>query len=199
MVDRNRDLADIFTATVGTGTGGKARLGPLSAGLFANSDYCGLRGGVFLIKDESSYVREYTSFIPAGFILPIFLEEEFIIENELTIKRHKNFKAIEVFPFITYKAIVPSTRPQQIQLPYYTQCEVAFGFLGNIRLGFNIGEFFDYILGWTTLDIYNDDIGIIKNEKIEQNKSPNSESTKKQRQSNRTSIETNSRELKNNS
>ena len=36
--------------------------------------------------------------------------------------------------------------------------EVAFGFWHTLRLGFNPGELLDFILGWTTIDIFNDDL-----------------------------------------
>ena len=38
-----------------------------------------------------------------------------------------------------------------------TQCELAAGLGPTVRLGFNPGELVDFILGWTTLDIYGDD------------------------------------------
>jgi len=46
MVDRGRDAADIFTATIGVGGGAKARLGPVHAGIVPfNVGAFGLRGG----------------------------------------------------------------------------------------------------------------------------------------------------------
>ena len=42
---------------------------------------------------------------------------------------------------------------------YYTDIECVAGFLLLIRIGFNPGELLDFLLGWTTLDIYDDDIG----------------------------------------
>jgi hypothetical protein len=33
---------------------------------------------------------------------------------------------------------------------------------GGLRVGFNPGELVDFLLGWTTLDIYNDDLGTRK-------------------------------------
>src|SRR5690554_1302340 len=51
MIDRGRDAADIFTATVGIGGGAKARVGPLHAGLFMNCDMYGLRNGVVIKGD----------------------------------------------------------------------------------------------------------------------------------------------------
>jgi len=47
MVDRGRDAADIFTATVGTGAGIKARVGPFAQGVVLSRDYAGVHGGAF--------------------------------------------------------------------------------------------------------------------------------------------------------
>ncbi len=41
---------------------------------------------------------------------------------------------------------------------YYTQCEVCLGVLRGVRLGVNPGELLDFLLGWTTLDTFNDDL-----------------------------------------
>lgn len=43
---------------------------------------------------------------------------------------------------------------------YYTQLEVAAGLGYTVRLGFNPGELLDFLLGWTTIDIFGDDVGI---------------------------------------
>ena len=47
---------------------------------------------------------------------------------------------------------------------YYTQIEMAAGLGGTLRLGVNPGEFVDFLLGWTTLDIFDDDPGRRKKE-----------------------------------
>ena len=44
-VDRGRDAADVFTATVGCGVGAKGRLGPINVGLAFDSTIAGVRGG----------------------------------------------------------------------------------------------------------------------------------------------------------
>jgi hypothetical protein len=44
-------------------------------------------------------------------------------------------------------------------LPHeYTQIEIVGGVGGTLRVGFNPGELLDFILGWTTVDIFNDDL-----------------------------------------
>jgi hypothetical protein len=45
FADRGRDAADIATVCVGVGAGAKVQIGPVHAGLIANTDLVGLRGG----------------------------------------------------------------------------------------------------------------------------------------------------------
>ena len=40
-----------------------------------------------------------------------------------------------------------------------TQLEVAGGIVATGKLGLNPGELLDFLLGWTTLDLYDDDLG----------------------------------------
>jgi hypothetical protein len=44
--------------------------------------------------------------------------------------------------------------------PFYTQIEVAGGFIATLRVGFNPGELLDFIVGWTTIDLFGDDLGM---------------------------------------
>jgi len=46
----------------------------------------------------------------------------------------------------------------QLNASYWTQIEAVIGIGGTLRLGFNPGELLDFILGWTTIDIYGDDL-----------------------------------------
>ena len=43
-------------------------------------------------------------------------------------------------------------------LYYYAQMEAVIGLGPSIRLGFNPGEVLDFVLGWFTIDIFNDDL-----------------------------------------
>ena len=47
---------------------------------------------------------------------------------------------------------------------YYNQIEAVIGVGPSLRLGFNPGELLDFILGWTTIDIYKDDLEQSKKE-----------------------------------
>ena len=154
FANRGRDAADIFTFTIGKGGGAKARVGPLQAGLFFNEDFAGLRGGGFgpqsAWKNEKGKLPQDTDLL----FFPLFgvYGLDSFHGSILPPGRHKEFEAVSPIPFI-YTASTPY---------YYTQIEVAVGFLATIRAGFNPGELLDFLLGWTTIDIFGDDIGVIE-------------------------------------
>ncbi len=60
-------------------------------------------------------------------------------------------------PAFTWWTAVSDPHANRPRHPYFTQIEVVAGLLGTLRLGFNPGELLDFILGWTTVDIFNDD------------------------------------------
>jgi hypothetical protein len=158
MGDRMRDAGDIFTATVGVGGGAKARVGPVTAGLFLNSDKAGLRGGeVFSSTEEFQRTpRETTSLIPIiNYCVLLFVNDDFRATPDHDA-RHKSYQAISFIPLISW-VDEPKLDPRA-KWPYYTQIEAAVGLGGTLRLGFNPGELLDFILGWTTIDIFNDDL-----------------------------------------
>ena len=163
FTDRWADAKDIFTVSVGTGGGAKVRVGPLNAGLFFNSDIAGLRGGeCFYVPGSfmerakagphfvSSLRREWTP-CSADLILVFFGGEDCDL-NPAMKQRMKSY-GMESFWFVP-------TGYSRTECPpyYYTQVEAAIGFGGTLRLGFNPGELLDFLLGWTTLDIYGDDL-----------------------------------------
>ncbi len=166
-LDRGRDAADIFTLTAGYGAGGKARVGPIRAGLFVNSDRVGLRGGAVgmgISKGEGRFVMSsrteeveltYTSaesFAPGDWEVPRKRGKQFVAMGIFTISGSAS-KPIEK-DFLSVK----KTAWQQ-HLPYYTNLEVAAGLGVSVRAGVNPGEFLDFLLGWFGLDIFKDDIG----------------------------------------
>ena len=158
MKDRGRDAADIFTATFGGGYGAKARVGPLAGGLFLGQDKYGLRGGKMNTFAESD-------FAPAGLDATCTFLSVDSLEFEHQDRRNKSYTAF----FGPFGLFCMSEPPPEY---YYTQIEVAAGVVGSARLGLNPGEFADFVLGWTTLDIYNDDLG--KKREIEQTDAANS-------------------------
>ena len=70
--DRRADAADVFTATVGIGIGATARIGPLHAGLGANTDFYGVeagesvQGGLGLLVVGAGYEASDAAFGPFG-------------------------------------------------------------------------------------------------------------------------------------
>ena len=154
--NRLRDGSDVFTATVGMGGGAKARVGPIQAGALVNVDMWGLRGGDFGdVTWYETFTRDGLFPVPADWVgnpmagSGLFGEERFAYEwrRGVTRQRGKDFLAKAPLPVLGL-----SKQPE-----YYTQIEVVLGILGTVRLGLNAGELVDFILGWTTLDIYRDD------------------------------------------
>lgn len=65
--------------------------------------------------------------------------------------------------------LYPDLEYYKQNLIYLTQIEVSTGIGGTLRFGFNPFELLDFILGWTTIDIFSDDIIKAKKVEIEQN------------------------------
>ena len=158
ITDRGRDAADVFTVSFGGAYGAKVRVGPLTGGLFLGQDKYGLRGGRVNAFADSG-------FAPAGLDATCTLISVDSLEFAHEDRRNKSYTAV----FGPLGLFCMSEPPPA---HYYTQIEVAAGLVGGVRLGLNPGEFVDFVLGWTTLDIYNDDLGTKRN--IEQTGAANS-------------------------
>ena len=150
LAARGRDLADVFTFTLGTGAGAKARVGPIQAAAFENSDLIGLRAGQFLVNGNGLAFNDET-YAP----LPMW-DSGWFCGNEsfnhgvgsVSTQRSKEVIAGSPFPlFVRGRGA-----------PFYSQIEVAGGLGFTVRLGVNAGEFLDFILGWLKVDIYGDDL-----------------------------------------
>ena len=157
--NRMRDAGDVFTATVGKYKGAKARMGPLRTGLFDGEDIAGLRAGeIFLPSDFYDRWEENVDICVLDKSFEIFEPGGLQIAK----KRGKLFRTADIyrFPYIPFFAI-PVKNPEITllqKIPYYTQIEVAAGIYRGIRFGINPGEILDFILGWTTIDIFDDDL-----------------------------------------
>ena len=165
LSDRYDDALDIFSIQVGYGLGGKVRIGPLQTGLLVDVGLGGLRGGDFLGAKD---------FWPSGYNTPAKVDlvggivgVEGFGGSLKSNRRGKSFSAKQIGP-ISY-IINPNTIPEwkeQIKnlqrvhnpWPYYFQIDLVAGVFINMRLGFNIGELFDFIIGWTTIDCCKDDL-----------------------------------------
>lgn len=167
MIDRGRDAKDMITLTGGLGGGGKVRTGPLQLGLWFNCAEAGLRGGEvveaapFETSDDSGMPKELD-------FLYFFYGVENFEGGPLAPERGKAFHA---GTFAVLTAPVPEQwlfGPQKERksggyakynpIAYWTQVEGAIGVGPTIRLGVNVGEILDFVLGWTTLDIFFDDV-----------------------------------------
>lgn len=160
MIDRRRDAADIFTATVGTGAGVKARAGVFQVGLLANHDATGLRGGTvgyweWKTPDLIDPVSDFDFLVVP---LYSFGVESFHPESYGVVERSKGFDTEKWLPILTMPMSDVCSLSAPGQVPHYLQCELVAGVGVTIRLGFNPGELLDFILGWTTIDIFNDDL-----------------------------------------
>lgn len=154
FTDRGRDAADIVTATLGTGTGAKARAGPIQPAIFKNSDLVGLRSGtLFLEGNGLVYNDELYLPYPVGRRKgkwPVsFGDEKFSLGlDTVAARRKKDVFAESLFPCVTIA--MPAS--------YYTQIEVGGGLGLTLRFGFNAGELLDFVLGWAGIDFFDDDI-----------------------------------------
>ena len=169
MVDRGRDAADIFTASVGAGLGAKARIGPLHVGILGSRDYAGLRGGRFKFNygEDRDYCYDADLlFVPIGYLTG---GDCFTPEFAFKPDRMKHFQSFIFIPF--WYSFMPGESLENLNtsseemldmgresLHVYTQIEAVIAIGPSLRLGFNPGELIDFILGWTTIDIYDDDI-----------------------------------------
>ncbi len=163
-VDRKRDAADIFTFTVGHGFGAKAQLGPVAVSpLLLQNDSSGLRGGAVFddIKGPPDIVDG--GILEVGFLG--FAGEGFGIHyqnwDDETLSVMKQRGKVYMWDEDNYLPFLEL--PQQIdgtQYPSYTYSQVdvvvALGF--SVRVGFNLGEFLDWALGYLNIDIFNDDL-----------------------------------------
>lgn len=160
LTDRARDAADIFTVTHGVNFGAKARVGPIHAGLLLGFDSFGLRAGQF----DWNYWDQGNFGSVTDFDVTFLSQEEFSVPW-LTIARDrgKQLRSGGLCCIALPDYAISPDRPlsARAKIPYYTQVEVAGGFfIVGARAGFNPGELVDFLLGWTTLDIFDDDIGL---------------------------------------
>jgi hypothetical protein len=182
MNDRGRDIADIFTITLGDGVGVTARAGPVHLGLFYGKDQAGLRSGEF--DTPPSYVRSegIARTLDPLLVLPnlgggpwCFWHEEYSgglqkVPNpeggiiNLARARAKDYNVSGNCPFIAVPVLSELDRNAGFKYPFYflTEVEIAIGIGKTLRLGLNPGELLDFILGWTTIDIFGDDIEVRK-------------------------------------
>jgi hypothetical protein len=184
---RRRDALDIFTLTIGAGSGLKARVGPIQPALFQTADMSGLRAGQWLANGNL-----LTDNNDATGPFPILTKPQYgdvFVRESFTKGDHKvsHFRPSEVIPYSrphttfwgsAFGHEIFSHGPDSIShargkdifatspypfyihgqpASYYTQIEVAGGLGMALRLGFNVGELVDFIIGFSGADLYRDD------------------------------------------
>ena len=147
LTDRGRDAADIVTLTVGKGLGVAARVGPLPFAWGVLNDKWGLQGGGFGRLEDSGTVG----------ISPAVVFDYIDPPDGEAYERRKVAEVASFWLFSFHRDFFSKGKDPGGP-NYITQIEVGVGLGGSIRLGFNPGELLDFILGWTTLDIFNDDL-----------------------------------------
>lgn len=141
--DRARDFGDIFTVSAETKhLGVSAQIFPASFGVaYGKGKGYGLRSGTFGVYSYS--------------------------DKHLLISGEKDFYPLEKrgkkkYDLEYFYTLIPDGPPWQ----YYWQIEVAAGLGVGLRLGLNLGEMADFMLGWAMIDIANDDTkgarGVVK-------------------------------------
>ena len=166
---RYRDALDIVTATTGSGYGGaKIRCGPIGTGVFHEFPEYGLRGGDFISPDKMVKGDK----LPNGDYQLLVLGGEDFYGTTQNIARAKSFEAVMRaginIPLALVRPNVPRETIAEVQqcsvanirtspIAYLTQIELALGFVKTIRLGLNFGEALDFVLGFITIDILQDD------------------------------------------
>jgi hypothetical protein len=173
LKDRGNDALDTFTVAGGVGGGAKVRIGFLQTGFLMNLDELGMRYGKFfkgwgdgghptldidflVSRAEDSALphdargKEYSS---GGGIAV-----EDIVGDNSWAYGYWIFSGVDRDDAKRYAERVNEVNGFYFPHPHYTAIEVCAGWGGTLRLGVNPGELLDFILGWTTLDIYGDDI-----------------------------------------
>ena len=158
MVDRRRDALDVFTIAGGVGLGARARIGPIHGGLILYGGDVGLYAGDIVECYAGSCIHFVDTEI-IGFGVEQMGVRLFPSSTRTDRLDGKYFFAeSSTVPFVATKFNSNLRFPH----PYWTQCEVQLGIIPAIRLGFNPGELFDFLLGWVGIDIYDDDFSPIR-------------------------------------
>ncbi len=167
--DRGRDAMDILSLTVGYGAGTKARIGPLETGLLFAVEGPGLRGGDFLWGMDD-YWHEGSD-LPQGVDGKIIFAGFEVFEGGKTaMVRGKSFAShnLAFWSWPINGLTVNNNEVFQGRLrdagyvynpwPFYTQVTAVVALGPAVRAGANPGELLDFVLGWTTVDLYSDDL-----------------------------------------
>ena len=161
LANRGHDAADIFTLSLGKGGGATVRVGPVHLGLFAGTDRVGLRGGELWTQwaeDPHGWIIDPLLLLPGGDGL-CFFEDDYSEGDET---REKYYIGRGVCPFVAIPAKQINGYNQfhfdATRKRFLTQIDASAGLYYTLHAGVDFAEVFDFILGWTTLDIMEDDL-----------------------------------------
>lgn len=176
MIDRRRDAADIFTVSIIKGVGVDAQAAFFTPALGLTSTTLGLEDGRIVNNTSNNFLNPFdvnTGTTVAGILLLSFKDNEqyaAVLED-----RNKHYCSFFTLGFIPW---IPPDGPRRRLTPhYFTKLEIAASCGVGLRLGFNPGELLDFLLGWATIDIFNDDLGARKS-KEDSNKPPEAADSK---------------------
>jgi hypothetical protein len=153
LLDRARDGMDVLTVTTGVGAAGQVRVGPLPLGFAQCCDMVGLRGGQLIHRTSVPEIPEEinTTAPLVGLFLLTCMAEDPRPEVLSLIECEDGFSP-DPLQELRHKA------DEGLCVPAMYQLEALFGLGGTLRLGINAGEFVDFLLGWTSIDIFDDDL-----------------------------------------
>lgn len=153
--DRGRDACDMVTVAVEAPTVNAAiQLGPLPVGFgAADGKGFGLRSGGIGIYDT-------------GELNILCLGSRTFVPRERDLERDKGYEF--TYFWIPGCHHQPDWHIHEGKWGNGFQFEAALGLVVGTRVGVNLAEILDFVLGWTTLDICGDDIATIeKKEQLE--------------------------------
>lgn len=159
MVDRGRDAADIFTVSIGRGAGAKARVGLIATGLVYSQSLAGIEGGQLYgpLKESSSLER-------CNADLAVLLGGiETVGKHTYSTSRAKSCDSF-YFCFFPVEHLSDASNNSSAAA-LYSSVNVVIGAGVTVKAGISFGELLDFILGWATIDILNDDIESKKSKK----------------------------------
>ncbi len=156
---RGRDAVDMITMTLVGGMGITAQIGPVVNGIGANDSLRGIEDGIAYQGRGSS---EWALILASGKGNLGDLSEwavssgkrRGIGNREIVSKRHKSYETDRTFGIFGSK----SPKSMLEGAHFWTKIEIAVSLGVGIKLGTNPGEILDFILGFTTLDVYGDDV-----------------------------------------
>lgn len=146
---RGEDALDVLTLAAVAGGGVGVDIGPLGVGLDYFEDLAGLRGGAVGINRPLA---------PADgrHVQLLLLGYESTPPVAGALARGKCFTVIKAPIGIPDTETLGQVPPPFA--PCWTRVEAVIGLWFGLRVGINPGELVDFLVGWTGLDLYADDL-----------------------------------------